>query len=297
MNIVGHRKIFYVLSGALMLGAALSIIVFGLHLGIDFTGGSLVEVEFTGPRPSADDLVLRLMSVFGSAESGIRLQPSGERGLIIRLRHISEAEHRSLLGTLGGGVVEKNFDTIGPAIGAELERDSLVAIVLVIVLIVSYVAFAFRKVSAPVASWKYGVATVAALAHDVLIPTGLFALGGRLYGVEADALFVTAILTILGFSVHDTIVVFDRIRENLKKSNSRADFGAIVNQSVNETFTRSINTSLTVALAMIAVYLFGGVTTRVFSLTLVVGVIVGTYSSIFIASPLLVTWYERRSGR
>ena len=304
MDIVGHRNIFYIISGALLLGALVAVLVFGLRLGVDFTGGSLVEVSFAPARPPVADLAGRLTPMFGA----VRLQPTGERGLILRLRHLSEAEHQELLrvlGPAGSGIIEKRFDTVGPTIGGELRRKSILAIAIVMLLIVSYITWAFRTVSAPaapgrsagLASWKYGVTTVIALLHDVLIPTGFFAVAGRLYGFEVETLFVTAIFTILGLSVHDTIVVFDSIRENLKKSRSPGDFGALVNASVRETLVRSINTSLTVALAMVAVYLLGGATTKIFSLTLVIGVIAGTYSSIFIASPLLVTWYERQGGR
>lgn len=290
MNIIGRRKIFYVFSVVLFLASIILVVVFGLRFGIDFTGGSFLEVEFRDARPSVEDLARRITPLnFGE----VRLQPAGDHGFIIRLRHIDEPSHQALLSSLGSGVVEKRFDTVGPTIGRELRTKSITAIVLVILLIVSYLTFAFRKVSEPVQSWKYGVTTIVALVHDVIIPTGFFALAGRLFGFEVDTLFITAILTILGFSVHDTIVVFDRIRENLKKGHHQRDFAALVNQSVNETFTRSINTSLTVILALAAVWFFGGESTRVFSVTLIVGIIVGTYSSIFIASPLLVTWHNR----
>lgn len=295
MNVIGHRKVFYVVSALAVAASVSAVAVWGLRLGIDFTGGSLIEVEFTRERLSVEELNHRLGSLnLGSAGSGIRLQPTGERGLLIRLRHLSEAEHQEVLRVFdaAGGVVEKRFDTIGPTIGRELARKSVIALILVILLIVSYIAWAFRKVSAPVASWKYGVAAIVALAHDVIIPSGFFAVAGRLSGFEADTLFVTAILTILGFSVHDTIVVFDRIRENLRVEGAGSDFGALVNRSIAQTITRSINTSLTVVLALAAVYFFGGASTKAFSATLIVGIIAGTYSSICIASPILVTWHQ-----
>ena len=305
MDIVAHRKTFYFISAALFLASIASVFLWGLKFGIDFTGGSLIEVEFSGSRAPVEELTRRLAPLnLGE----VRMQPTGEQGLFIRLRHIDEPTHQAVLAALTAGrpdgqsdsdVSEKRFDTIGPTIGKELAKKSILAVILVIFLIVSYIAWAFRKVSLPIASWKYGITTVVALIHDVVIPTGFFAVLGRFYGFEVDTLFITAILTILGFSVHDTIVVFDRIRENLKNSNTQGDFGVLVNRSVRQTFTRSVNTSLTVVLAMIAVYIFGGETTRAFSLTLVIGVIVGTYSSIFIASPLLVTWYsfaQRREG-
>lgn len=295
MDIVANRKIFYAVSGCLFLASIVFVLVFGLRFGIDFTGGSILEVAFSGvPRPSVEELNSRVAPL---NLGDVRLQPTGDNGLIVRLRHISEPEHQSLLRAFGTGAAEQRFDTVGPTIGRELRTRSLIAVILVILLIVIYIAFAFRKVSKPVQSWKYGATTVIALFHDVIIPIGFFALMGRLFGFEVDTLFVTAVLTILGFSVHDTIVVFDRIRENLKRNPQGKDFASLVNQSVHETFTRSINTSLTVILALAAVYFFGGETTRIFSLTLIVGIIVGTYSSIFIASPLLVTWHQYREER
>lgn len=297
MNIVGRRNIFYVLSGLLFAASISALALWGLRLGIDFTGGSLMEVAFRTGRPSTAELSQRIGALnLGEA----RLAPTGERGLLVRLRHLTEAEHQQVLAALdpaGSGISEQRFDTVGPTIGRELARKSILAVALVILLIVSYIAWAFRKVSAPIASWKYGVATVVALIHDVIVPAGFFAAAGHFMGFEADTLFVTAILTILGFSVHDTIVVFDRIRENLKKSPRHGDFGALVNASVSQTLVRSLNTSLTVALALAAVWLFGGATTRVFSLTLLIGVVAGTYSSIFVASPLLVTWHEFQAKR
>ncbi|MBI2055504.1 MAG: protein translocase subunit SecF [Candidatus Sungbacteria bacterium] len=304
MNIIGHRRIFYALSGLLVLASAVALTVFGLELGIDFTGGSLIEVEFSSARPDMDELAQR---VAGLDLGEVRFQPTGERGVIVRLKHVDETTHQEILARLGRAsgandsapdplgltpIVERRFDTIGPTIGRELARKSLLAIVLAILLIVSYIAWAFRRVSQPIASWKYGLVAVAALTHDVAIPTGFFALAGRLFGYEVDTLFITAVLTILGFSVHDTIVVFDRIRENLKNSRDRFSFQEVVGQSVSQTMTRSINTSLTVVLALLAVYFFGGESTKVFSLTIIIGIFFGTYSSIFIASPLLVTWHQ-----
>ncbi|OGN25672.1 MAG: protein-export membrane protein SecF, partial [Candidatus Yanofskybacteria bacterium RIFCSPLOWO2_01_FULL_44_22] len=186
----------------------------------------------------------------------------------------------------------KRFDSIGPTIGRELKRNAAIALVVAIIAIVLYIAWAFRHVSEPVSSWKYGVAAVIALIHDVTIPTAVFALLGKFSGVPIDALFITALLTIMGFSVHDTIVVFDRTRENLRKLKGREEFSVTVNRSVNETFTRSINTSVTILLALVAIVVFGGESVRYFALALIIGIVFGTYSSIFIASPLLVLWND-----
>jgi preprotein translocase subunit SecF len=192
-------------------------------------------------------------------------------------------------GSISDKPILKTFDSIGPLLGAEALRKALVSIVLVIVGIVLFITFAFRKVSEPVSSWKYGLTAIIALIHDVIIPTGLFSILGHFYGYEVDTLFVTALLVILGFSVHDTIVVFDRVRENLRLSSSRKSFPEVVGDSISQTIVRSINTSMTTLIALIVLYFVGGSTTEHFSLALIVGIAAGTYSSIFIGSALLVT--------
>ncbi len=294
MMIIGPRarKYSYIFSGTLVLLSFLALVVWGLRLGIDFTGGSLMEVEFNDSRPANDDIALKLK------EAGVEnatLQPTGERGLILRTKDLNEAEHQRVFAELKslGDLSEKRFDSIGPTIGKELRRKSLWAIFFVLIMIVAYISWAFREVSRPMSSWKYGLAAIVALVHDVSIPTGVFAVLGKFYGVEVDTLFVTALLTILGFSVHDTIVVFDRIRENLKKAGgSRPDFENVVEKSVKDTVSRSINTSLTVIFVMLMLYFFGGAPTKYFSLAIIIGVSFGTYSSIFIASALLVSWHN-----
>jgi preprotein translocase subunit SecF len=209
---------------------------------------------------------------------------------------IIEEQHNALIASFdeqfGESWREDRFETVGPSISTELREKTFYAIGVVVIAIILYIAWAFRSVSEPVRSWKFGVSAIGALVHDVIIPTGIFAVLGRFAGVEVDILFVTALLTILGFSVNDTIVTFDRIRENLLKR-KHDSFELIVNDSVNQTITRSINTSVTTLLALLAVYIFGGDTTRTFILTLMIGVVVGTYSSLFLASPLLVEWYKR----
>lgn len=298
VNIISHKYIFLSISGLLVLASLVVIGVWGLKLGIDFTGGSLLEVEFAAARPSTDDIKKTLEPL----ELGtIVVQPTGDKGAILRLRHIDEAAHQEVLTALGAGepglaVLEKRFDSIGPTIGKELKSRSFLALGLAITAIILYIAWAFRLVSKPVSSWKYGLAAIVALVHDITIPTGIFAALGHFRGVEVDTLFITALLTILGFSVHDTIVVFDRIRENLRKLKVSEPYETTVNRSVNETMTRSINTSLTVLLVLSTIFFLGGETIRYFALALMAGIIFGTYSSIFIASPLLVVW-NQTAGR
>lgn len=293
MKIITHKYIFLSISGLLVLASFAALGVWGLKLGVDFTGGSLLEIEYKDEQPTVHEIKTILEPV---GLGNVLVQPSGELGVILRFKHIDEPTHQQILVALGVNVgevetaVEKRFDTIGPTIGAELMRNSAFALILAVFLIIIYIALVFRHVSEPVSSWKYGVVAIIALIHDISIPIGLFAVLGNFKGVEVDTLFITALLTILGFSVHDTIVVFDRIRENLRKLKVGTPYENTVGVSVGETITRSINTSLTVLLVLGAIFFFGGETTKYFSLTLIVGIIAGTYSSIFVASPLLIIW-------
>ena len=285
MNIIQHRKIYFIISGFLMVASIVSLLFWGLKLGIDFTGGSLLEIEFKN-QPLSSQAIKEKLNPLNLGE--ISIQPTGQKGVILRLKDINEQTHQNILNALND-VEEKRFESIGPMIGQELKKRALWAISLAILMIIIYIAWAFRKVSRPVPSWQYGLAAILALIHDITIPTGIFSALGHFKGVEIGILFVTALLTILGFSVHDTIVVFDRIRENLRKGIGQ-DFETTVNLSINQTITRSINTSLTVLLTLFAIYFLGGETTKFFVLILILGIIFGTYSSIFIASPLLVVW-------
>ncbi|MEK7584956.1 MAG: protein translocase subunit SecF [Patescibacteria group bacterium] len=294
MFIINHRRIFFLISGLLVLGSYVALGYYGLTLGTDFTGGTIVEVDYSAPTNSVRPALAELKTNLDKLDLGqIAVQEAGDRGFLLRLRTITEEEHQLLKQALGG--VEKRYSSIGPAVGDELAQKGLIAIAVVVILIVLYIAFVFRHVSRPVSSWKYGLIAILALIHDISIPTGVMALLGHFYGVEADALFLTALLTILGLSVNDTIVVFDRIREHLRHRGGER-FEEVVGQSLNETISRSINTSLTVILALLAVYFFGGTTTKYFALVMAIGMFFGTYSSIFIASPLLVSW-QKWSGK
>ncbi len=295
INIIPYRKIFYIISGILVIASIISLLIWGLKLGIDFTGGSFLEVEFQKERP-ANEQIKNALSDLNLGE--INLQTVGGRGIILKFKHIDEPTHLSIIQRLSmlQNLDEKRFEAIGPMIGKELQKKALSAIFLVLVMIIFYIAWAFRQVSKPVSSFHYGIAAIIALLHDVIIPPGIFAILGHFYGAEINLLFITGLLTILGFSVHDTIVVFDRIRENLRKGYFK-DFETTVNESIRQTFSRSVSTSLTVLLTVLAIYFFGGETIKYFALLLIFGLFFGTYSSIFIASPLLVSWEKLRSGR
>lgn len=282
MFIIKHRSVFLTIAALMVLASWGSIFYYGLNLGIDFTGGAILELEYpTGARPTLETIHTELTT---RGRSDVLVQPIGDNGYLFRAKEISETDRTALMGT---SATVKRFDSIGPTIGSELADKALIAIALVLLLIIAYIALVFRKVSKPVASWKYGLAAIIALVHDISIPTGLFAYLGATQGTEIDALFLTALLAILGLSVSDTIVVFDRVRENLQRRAANS-FVDTVGLSLNQVFTRSINISLTTLIALTSVYFFGGESTRDFALALIVGMTAGTYSSVFIASPLLI---------
>ncbi len=293
MFIVRNKKWFYVFSGLTVAAAFLSLAIWGLTLGIDFKGGSLLEVAYPSSQPSLEEVKVKIAAL---TSEDFSVRPTDESGFIIRTHFLSENERVALISSLSDNgqtpLTEKRFDSIGPTLSSELANKALISIGLVILAIVLFITFAFRKVSEPVPSWKYGIITIVALAHDVIVPAGVFAVLGHFAGYEVDALFVTALLVILGFSVHDTIVVFDRVRENLSRkeeSRSQETFEETVGKSIAQTFNRSINTSLTTLLSIAALYFLGPDATRHFALVLLIGITAGTYSSIFLASPLLVT--------
>ena len=300
MFIVKYKKIFLSISAVLVLLSIISMFYFGFNVGIDFKGGALTEVAYENDRPAKEDLapVIEKLNI-----GSVLLQPTGDKGYIIKSRDLDENEHLLLLQALSGGekneAKETNFNSIGPSVGAELTRKAIISVILVSLAIICFIAFAFRKVSKPVSSWKYGLIAVVALLHDVIIPSGIFALLSHFYGAELDTLFVVAVLTILGLSVSDTIVIFDRIRENSKEQNDnrQTDFKTIVGSSLDQSFVRSIANSMTVILVLLALVFFGPESTKYFALMLTAGMFFGTYSSIFLASPLLVLVEETQKKK
>jgi preprotein translocase subunit SecF len=291
-KIVQRRKIFLSISILAVVASIAALIAWGLNFGVDFRGGSLLEVEFTGYQPT----IAEIQDNLGAAGlHNLVIQPT-EDSFILRFKEDTEEAHQAALSgieTLISGKEEASFrelrlDAVGPAIGQELKSKSFNAGFIVLIMIIIYISAVFRKVSKPVASWKYGVTAIIALTHDVLITLGVFSLLGHFYGTEINTPFIAAILTVLGYSVNDTIIVFDRIRENLP--NSREDFENTVNRSVNQTLSRSINTSASSILVLLAIIFLGGATIKDFALALAIGIFIGTYSSIFVASPVLVIW-------
>ena len=288
MFIVKYKKIFLSLSIILIIVSVVFIFIFGLAPGIDFKGGALLEASYPAGRPEISMLENRIETL--NINQAL-IQPTAENDYLIKTRDLSEIEHQTLSQSLSLDgkypVLEKSFTSIGPSVGNELKRKAIISIAMVILAIILFITYAFRKVSQPVASWKYGVITIITLLHDIIIPTGIFALLSHYTGAEADTLFVLALLTILGLSVHDKIVVFDRIRENLKEGDKKS-FAETVGTSTSQTIVRSINITLTIIFVLVPLYFFGPETTKNFALILTIGLFFGIYSSLFFASPLLI---------
>ena len=300
MYIVKHRNIFFAMTGGLVVAAVVAVFVFGLHFGTDFTGGTLVQVSYPAERLPAERIIEALDE---AGFEGYSLREANERDYVLRAENVTDEERRTLLEVLAGGEYKgeiAQLTEVGPTIGKELRNKAFIAMALVLLCILFFIAFAFRKVSKPISSWTYGLIALVTLLHDVIVPVGAFALFGYLWGAQVDTLFVTALLTILGFSVHDTIVVFDRVRENLRinqEKNRKEDFESVAGRSLDQTIVRSVSTSVTVAISLLALYFLGPASTKDFALTLLIGIIAGAYSSIALATPLLVTIERWRGGQ
>jgi preprotein translocase subunit SecF len=290
-NFTKYSIFYYIFSGLLIVATIVCLFMFGLKFGIEFAGGSNMQVDFQKQRPT-NEIIQNALKTFNLGD--ITIQPTGNTEAVLQFKGVDEATHQQILAELNKltPTTEKSFQYIGPSVGQELRNKTELAIVLALLAITLYIAFAFRKVSRPVASWKYGITSLIALFHDVLIPIGIFSVLGRFYNVEITIPIVAALLTILGFSVHDTIVIFDRIRENILRR-GMGQFEDTVNWSLTQTLGRSISTVLTVEFVLVSLYFLGGETLKYFALTLIIGITSGAYSSIFIASPLLVSWYKR----
>lgn len=305
-DIIGRTKYWFGFSILLFVIAAGALGIYGIKFGMDFTGGTLLSVELPADKTATvDDIKNDLTEALTGSTTDYgtpTVVPEGDHGFIIRMMHIENDQHDAIIAKLKekfGDITENRFTTIGPTIGESLKRKATWALLFTCIMIVAYIAFAFRKVPKVVSPWKFGVCAIIALLHDVFITIGVFAVLGKVLGVEVDALFITALLTVMGFSVHDTIVVFDRIRENLRYQRKDETFTDVVNSAMNQTMARSINTSLCTLLTIVALAIWGAESIRLFVLVLVAGITIGTYSSIFVASPLLAAWkkWEEKGER
>lgn len=291
MNLMKFKVWYFLFSLVIILPGLYYLLSFGLKLGIDFTGGALIEYKF---ERNIDVDNLKQEIVLSGVEVG-QISKSLDNSYIIRTKPLEQDQIKNLkidLSSKFGQIEERRIENVGSLIGAEVSQKTLIALALSSVMIVLYITFSFRKIPKPASSFRFGIAAVVALIHDILVVIGVFAILGKFWSIEVDILFVTALLTIIGFSVHDTIVVFDRIRENLLKHVGKK-FVDVANLSVVQTLGRSLNTSLTVIFVLIALLLFGGETIKWFVVALLVGIISGTYSSIFNATVLLVWWEEK----
>ena len=290
MNLIKYRNLFFALSLAIIIPGLIALYLWGLRLGIDFAGGTIWEIKFE--RQIATDQINEFLTKEGIETASVAA--TGPDAVLVRMKTADEnkiAQVKSKLGESFGRTQDLRLETVGPVISKELTQKAITAVGISILAIVVYVTWAFRKVKKPASPFAFGVTTIIALVHDVIVVVGAFAILGHFARLEVDSLFLTALLTVLGFSVHDTIVVFDRIRENLAKYDDFS-FEQVVNHSILQTFARSLNTSLTVVFVLLAMLLFGGASIKTFVLALLIGVISGTYSSIFNAAPLLVVWQK-----
>lgn len=287
MNIIGLRKLWYLISAILIIPGIIALFLWGLKPGIDFRGGTLMEVKFS-QNVSVEQVKNGLSEL---NLSNLTVQATSQETYLIKTGPIAQEIHLKITEGLTkiGESQELRFETVGPTVSNDLTRKAVMAVILASLAIILYITFAFRQVPRPANSWRFGVCAVLALVHDLAFVIGVWAILGHFLGYEIDSLFITGLLTIMGFSVHDTIVVFDRIRENLRKHPS-LNFEENVNNSIIQTLNRSLNTSLTVLIVLAALYFLGGVTLKHFILMLLIGITIGTYSSIFNASPLLVSW-------
>ena len=297
MNIIGKKYFYFLISLIVIVPGLISLMLYGLNLSIEFTGGS--QITFSFPKKISDSQISTVENIFKSNKIKVESIQKSNNLLYVRSQNVSQKQDIAITTALQnrfGNFKQEDYETVGPTIGSETTLNAIKALIIASFLIVLFITWSFRKVPKPTSSFRFGVAAIIALIHDALVLLGIFSILGHFLGVEVDSLFVTAILTVIGFSVHDTIVVFDRIRENLRRVGGD-NFSEVVNNSILQTLDRSLNTSLTVVLVLIALLIFGGDSIKWFVVALLIGVISGTYSSIFNAAPLLVVWQELLSKR
>jgi len=292
INFTKYRKVFFLFSGTIIIASFILLFLFGLKPGIDFTGGSILEIEYINNRPSNQEIKDKLKD-FHLGDFSI--QPTGEKGVILRMKDIDQETHQRIVEKLGE-IKELRFESIGPTIGKELKEKTKVVIILSLLAMLLYIAFAFRKVSRPIKSWQYGIVAILILCHDLLIPLAVFSFLGKYSGIQITIPVVVAFLTVVGYAINNVVVVFDRIREIILKTRLET-FEEMVNLAINQTLSRQLNTSLTTLFPLLFIYFLGGETLKYFALALILGIIAGTYSSIFLAGPVLVSWQKRLTKR
>jgi len=292
INFIKYKNIFLAFTAVVMIACGALLAVYGLKPSIEFTGGSISEIDYKDTRPSNQAIMEK---IGGLGIKDITIYSVEEKGVSIRTEAIDNATHTKLLDALKGtgDYTEKSFEMIGPVIGKELssKMELLVAISLLAMLI--YIAIAFRNVPGPVSPWIYGAASFLILIHDVLVPLGVFSFLGKNYGIQVTIPIITALLTVVGYAINNVIVVYDRIRENLLKDR-KSTFEEISNRAINQTLTRQINTSVATLIPVFAIYFYGGLSLKYFSLALILGIVTGTYSSVFLASQILIVWLGLR---
>ncbi|MDP2820940.1 MAG: protein translocase subunit SecF [bacterium] len=289
VNFIKYRKIYYLITGALLIGSIASFLLYGFNYGIEFTGGSILELSFSDNRPSNQEVeeILKTEKL-----DQFNVQPVGEKEMSIRLPYINEAKHQDLKNKLKEkwNFEEISFEGIGSVIGAELKSRTKLVVALALIAIIFYITLSFKQVSYPIKSWQYGVSSLFTIAYDLIIVLGVFSVLGHFYNISLTIPIITALLMIVGYSINNTVVVFDRIRENSNKY-YKNDYQEIVNVSLNQTLFRSLGTSLTTLFPLLAIFFLAGQSLKYFSLALILGISVGAFSSLFLTSSVLVSWY------
>lgn len=289
MNFFQYNKFTFFFSGFLLGLSLIGLLIFHLNFGIDFTSGSILEIEYAGSRPAVE----KIQSDLAGIDLGpVQIQPASNNGLVLRMKDISEPVHQQILSKLGSSAKELRFESIGPVIGKELQNKTLLITLLSLLVIIGYIGFAFRKITQPVKWWQWSVASFLALIHDLLIPLGIFAMLGRFFGIQFTIPVVVALLTVVGYSINNNIVVFDRVRENLLKRTG-FDFQDTVQKSIQQTLTRNLNLSFATLIPLISIFFLGGEALKAFSLALMMGIMTGLYSALFFAPAFLVQWLSK----
>ena len=298
IQFIKYKNIFFALIAVALVASVAAIAVYKLKPSIDFTGGSILELQYNGNLPT-QQAVKDAIKDLGLKD--VSMYTVGSNEISLRTENLTQDVHAKLLADLKktGDFQEKSFEAIGPTVGAEIKNRTILLVAVSLLAMLIYIAIAFKNVPGPVSSWKYGLASFMVLSHDVLVTLGVLAVLGYLQGVQITIPVITALLTVIGYAINNVIVVYDRLRENLTRDR-KADFGEIANRAVNQTLSRQINTSVATLLPVFAIYFLAGQTLKYFALTLILGVVAGTYSSIFLSSQILVVWMgfdKKRQGQ